>query len=408
MIHDLLVIGGGAGGCFAAIRVAELHPGAKIGILEAARHPLSKVAISGGGRCNVTHACFDPEKLIGYYPRGHQVLLKPFRRFQPRDIVKWFERKGIRLKTEPDGRIFPVSDQSDTIIRCFLQAMQGAGIRCMTSTRALRWFKQPGQSLWQVETMDGQSLTARFLLISAGSDQRTWDELKRVGHTVVYPVPSLFTFQIRDSLLTDLQGISLPEVRLTVPRFQLEASGPLLITHWGLSGPAVLKLSAWGARDLFQAGYVFDLKVQWWPDKTEEEIMQLLRDACRQNPKKQVHNLTFGVFPSRLWKYSCVKAGIPEKVNGSEVGTQRLAALAKILSGDRYRVTGKSAFKEEFVTAGGIALDEIDFDSFESRLLSGLYLVGEVLDIDALTGGFNFQAAWTGAAIAAEAISKRL
>lgn len=408
MTYDLMVIGGGAAGCFAAIRLAELHRGAKICILEAARKPLGKVEISGGGRCNVTHACFEPEALVKFYPRGEKELLEPFQRFQPKDLVDWFSKKGVRIKKEPDGRMFPESDDSATIINCFLQAIRKSNIELLTSTRAVDWSHNQGEKLWRVKVMDGRELQSRFLLITAGSDQRTWDMLKKAGHTVIFPVPSLFTFQIRDKELIALQGISKANVVLSIPQFDLRASGPLLITHWGLSGPAVLRLSAWGARELYRCGYVFDLMVNWMVDVSTDQVVNQLKLLCDQNPKKQIHNLVLGDFPARLWKYLCLKSGIPDKVNGSEIGKARLDTLSITLTQDTYRVTGKSTFKEEFVTAGGVELSEIDFSKFESRKMPGLFLAGEVLNIDALTGGFNFQAAWTGAEIVAQAVRRSL
>ena len=406
MIYDLVVIGGGAGGCFCAIRLGELKPGSKIVVLEAGRKPLSKVEISGGGRCNVTHACFDPEELIQYYPRGGDQLLEPFKKFQPKDIVSWFNSKGVKIKKENDGRMFPVSDSSTTIISTFLNTMKRLGIELLTSTRAVNWEKDKTGSFWKITLMDGRSFAAKNLLISSGSDQRTWDYLKKEGHTIVDPVPSLFTFPTKDKTLTALQGISRPMARVRIPEFKLESEGPLLITHWGLSGPAILKLSAWGARELYRCGYTFDLHVNW----AAEDITTLkikIKALFLQQTKKKVHNLPVNDIPSRLWKYLCTRSGISEMVNCSEMGNVLTDKLLNTLTQDNYRVIGKTTFKEEFVTAGGVDLKNIDLTRFESKITPGLFLVGEVLNIDALTGGFNFQAAWTEAEIAARALAKQ-
>jgi predicted Rossmann fold flavoprotein len=404
MIYDLVAIGGGAGGCFAAIRLAELRQGAKIVVLEAGRKPLSKVEISGGGRCNVTHACFDPDELIKYYPRGGNELLKPFRIFQPKDMIAWFNAKGVKIKKEEDGRMFPASDSSSTVIACFLNTMKRLGIELMTSTRAVSWEKDKTNSFWNIKLMDGRVLSAKNLLISSGSDQRTWDFLKKEGHTIINPVPSLFTFQIKDKTLTALQGISRPSCRLQIPEFNFKSEGPLLITHWGLSGPAVLKLSAWGARELYQCGYTFDLLVNW-ADEDSTTLRLKIKTLCQQQTKKRVQNLVVNEIPSRLWKYVCVKSGIGEMLNCSEVGNVLLDKLVNMLTRDSYRVIGKSTFIEEFVTAGGVELKEINLHRFESKIVPGLFLAGEVLNIDALTGGFNFQAAWTGAELVARALA---
>ena len=408
MTFDLIVIGGGAGGFFTAIRLAEIFPGAKISILEAARKPLSKVEISGGGRCNVTHACFDPEELTKFYPRGQKELLGPFNHFQPADLVEWFRSKGVKLKKESDGRMFPVTDKSSTIINCFMDAIRASGIQLQTSTRASDWTYIENEKQWKVKLFDGRIMNSKYLLIASGSDQRTWDSLKGMGHNIISPVPSLFTFNIRDKNLTSLMGISKADVHLSIPALNLETNGPLLITHWGMSGPAILKLSAWGARVLYDCGYVFDLVVNWMGEESRESIRNRLQALIKENQRRYIINLSFTDNPARLWKYFCSRAEIPDQLNGAETGKKHLDRLADVLCRDVYRVTGKSTFKEEFVTAGGVDLKEIDMKNFESKIRPDLFLVGEVLNIDALTGGYNFQAAWTGAELAATSIADKI
>ena len=408
MIYDLVVVGAGAGGCYTAIRLAEFYPGAKICILEAAKKPLSKVEISGGGRCNVTHACYDPVKLSTYYPRGEKELVEAFKKFQPRDLVEWFSERKIKLKTEADGRVFPVTDTSSTIIDCFLSEIRKRKIELLTSTRVKAWHFEAESKKWNVELMDGRILKSEFLLLSCGSDQRVWNELKSTGYDIIPPVPSLFTFNIVHKELQELMGISKEYVRLSIPSISQHAEGPLLITHWGLSGPAILKLSAWGARELNSCGYVFDLKVNWLGTETFEGFATKLNTIIKENPKKYIQSIAMKDFPSRLWKYLCARAEIGEFTSGAEFGKKQLKRLEDVLLRDTYRVTGKSTFKEEFVTAGGVDLSEINMEKFESKRQPGLFMVGEILNIDAITGGFNFQAAWMGAHIAATGMSQTL
>ena len=408
MKFDVIIIGGGAGGCFAAIRIAELFPGASICILESARKPLSKVEISGGGRCNVTHACFDPEELINYYPRGSKELLGPFYHFQPSDMIEWLKGKGVRVKQEEDGRMFPESDSSMTIINCFMTAIHKQGIQLRLSTRATQWGFSPEKGTWDVELFDGTRLASTYLLIATGSDQRTWETLKSIGHNIISPVPSLFTFNIKDKNLTALPGISKSNVIVSIPKFKLESTGPLLITHWGLSGPAILKLSAWGARVLYDCNYVFDVVVNWTGNDEVQDTLNWVKAMSRNQGKKQVNNVVVDNIPSRLWKYLCTRAGLEETMTCAEMSNKHIDSLVTALCKDSYRVSGKSTFKDEFVTAGGLDLKQIDMRRFESKIAPGLFFAGEVLNIDALTGGFNFQAAWTGAEIAAEAIAEKL
>ena len=404
MRYDLIVIGAGAAGCFAAIRLLERIPGLSVCLLEAGRTPLAKVSISGGGRCNVTHACFAPDELTTYYPRGARELRGPFHRFQPRDMIDWLARQGVRTKIERDGRVFPVTDSSQTIVDCFLGRLRALGAEWRTSTRVVDLGRNEDGS-WHVRLRDGVSLEARKLLVATGSDARIWEILNALGHTIVPPVPSLFTFNIPYKPLHALQGLSVPHALLQIPEMKLRAEGPLLITHWGLSGPAVLRLSAWGARRMHETGYAFNLSVNWggWANPGMGESW--LADLMAEHPRRQLANVHTGIFATRLWQYLLDRAGISVDTLCADMGKKKILPLLRVLTTDNYPVSGKSTFKEEFVTAGGIDLREIDFRTFQSRKVEGLFLAGEVLDIDALTGGFNFQAAWTGAELAAESIA---
>lgn len=405
MNFDVIITGGGAAGCFASIQLSEFRPGTRIAIIEAGKKILSKVEVSGGGRCNVTHACYDPEELITYYPRGQRELLGPFYSFQPSDMISWLDEHGVIVKTEDDGRIFPITDNSETIIQCFKKAMSLHGVNIMTSTRVTSLSST--QTGWEIKTNTG-TLTSKVLMIATGSDQRMWDHLESSGHTIVKPVPSLFTFNIKNPLLHELMGSSVLRTKVSIPKLKLHAEGPMLITHWGLSGPAILKLSAWGARQLFDVNYQFDISVNWIDVENEIESIEWWEKATAEHRAKKVYNLPTSIFTSRLWKYLCNRAGFAEETTIAQIDIRKRNQFLELLRNDIYKVTGKSTFKEEFVTAGGVELKEIDFTKFASRKVERLYLAGEVLNIDALTGGFNFQAAWTGAHLAAKGIAKEL
>ncbi len=398
--YNLIVIGGGAAGFFCAINYVEKNEGARVIILEASHQVLSKVRISGGGRCNVTNVISDPIELSKYYPRGERELIGPFNRFCSEDTRDWFEQRGVMLKVEDDGRVFPESNQSESIIDCLLQLCKAYKIEIETSSRVKRFKKQNSQ--WQIETITNDYITDA-LFIATGSDARIWDELDSLGHSIVSAVPSLFTFNIKEIELNELTGISVPKAICKITKHNLVSSGPLLITHWGLSGPAILKLSAWGARDLYDDGYRFDLNVNWI-DISQDEAILHIKEGVKNIGNKLLCNSTFFNIPMRLWKYFCQRAMIDIHLTLPQMSLQQIKSLSSVLTNDIYRVEGKSIFKEEFVTAGGIQLKEINFKSFESKICPGLYLAGEVLNIDAITGGFNFQAAWTGAYIASQSI----
>ena len=406
MAECLVVVGGGAAGFFAAIAAAEANPSARVLLLEKSAQYLGKVRISGGGRCNVTHSCFDPRELVEFYPRGGQELLGPFTRFACGDTMEWFEDRGIELKVESDGRVFPVSDNSETIVQCLESMADTAGV--IRETQAgLKNLARLDSGMWRVELESGASIDADRVLLAPGSSKKIWDVLSGLGHRIVPPVPSLFTFNIRDPRLAELSGVSVSNVRVTVPVGGLETEGPLLITHWGLSGPAVLKMSAFGARWMADQDHRFTMYVNWLPqfevEDLIEELNSLRKDVSHQR-KRVLSNAMFGI-PLRLWRSLGAFARIPESANWSDLSKPQLRKWAEVLTESAFTVVGKSTNKDEFVTAGGISLSEVSFTTMESRIVPGLYFAGEVLDIDALTGGFNFQAAWTTGWIAGHAMA---
>lgn len=397
---DIIIAGGGAAGFFTAINIAERNPKLKIAILERGKEVLSKVRISGGGRCNVTHACFVPNDFVKFYPRGEKELRGPFNRFSSGDTIEWFERQGVALKIEEDGRMFPVTDSSQTIIDCFLAAAKKFSIQILTG--------QSIQSLyhavthWKIETQN-ETYLAEKLVMATGSNPKMWEMLQELGHTIVPPVPSLFTFNIKDARIKNLMGVS-ALATVKVKGSKLEASGPTLITHWGMSGPGILRLSAWGARELADKNYHFTIIVNWLNEVEFDECDATLRELKLDNAKKTVGRKSPFDFPNRLWESLVIAAGIDPDSRWADLTKTQLTALATELTQGEYPVNGKSTFKEEFVTAGGIDLKEVNFKTMQSKLYDSLYFAGEVVNIDAITGGFNFQNAWTGGFIAAEAI----
>ena len=402
---NIIIIGGGAAGFFAAIRAAECNPAAQVIILEKSKDVLGKVKVSGGGRCNLTHACFVPRELSKFYPRGEKELLGPFNRFACGDTIEWFEKRGVKTKIEADGRMFPVSDDSQTIVDCLWAAARKSGVNIYTNT-ALKALHAPSVSNpnWIIETAQ-QKLFAQQVMIASGSSPSMWAILAQLGHTIIEPVPSLFTFNIKDPRLTDLLGISVPLAEVKVEGSKLSSTGPLLITHWGMSGPAILKLSAWGARELAALQYKFAIRINWIMAKLEN-TRQDLEDLKQEDGRKMVSaNTQFGL-PIRLWKRLVGATGIRDDKRWADLSKKEIQTLAEELTQGRFQVNGKSTFKEEFVTAGGVDLKEVDFKTFGSKLFPGLFFAGEVLNIDAITGGFNFQAAWTGGWIAGEAMAK--
>jgi len=403
---QIAIIGGGAAGFFAAIACAEANPSCRVTIFERGKAVLEKVRVSGGGRCNVTHACYDARALTQFYPRGSRELLGPFLQFGPEETVAWFARRGVPLKTETDGRMFPVTDDSATIINCFQQAARAAGVQVNIGARVERLEPVGGEWLLHLGGVP-QPLHFAKILVAYGSNPAIWENLKTLGHTVVDPVPSLFTFNTKDTRLRELAGVSVPDAALRIPGAKLSARGPLLVTHWGLSGPGILRLSAWGARDLHACGYHFPLEINWLGEKTGPEIVETLSGLKTTFAKKTIWANALFEIPLRLWQRLLAAAGISETLRWADLDKKSLLAMAAQLGSATFQIAGKSTFKEEFVTAGGVSLKEINFKNFESRLHPNLFMAGEVLDIDAITGGFNFQAAWTGAWLAGHAMARK-
>lgn len=392
---DVIIAGGGPAGFFAAIRCAELNPQFRILIIEKASQTLGKVIISGGGRCNVTHACFEPAQLITYYPRGGNELRGAFTKFQPKDTIEWFESRNVKLKTESDGRMFPVTDDSNTIANCLREAAKDAGIKVHVGTALLKVEKnQMGRFQLEVRS-EAQvfHLQTKKLLIATGSDSKTREIVKSLGHSIVEPVPSLFTFNIKDKRIDGLAGVSVENVTLKMD--SITTQGALLITHWGLSGPAVLRCSAWGARILFDKKYSSPLTINWLGSYTFDsaiEVLQRNKDWKENARKKVSSHSAFSQIPLRLWKQ--LTDFIGDK-NWGDLSKTELRKLAQELTAGEFTIQGKGIFKEEFVTCGGVKLSEVDFKTMQSKMVDNLFFAGEVLDIDGITGGFNFQSSWT-------------
>ena len=397
---DILIVGAGAAGFFTAINLAEKKPNLKIAILERGKEVLTKVRISGGGRCNVTHANFVPNELARNYPRGEKELRGPFHQFCSGDTVEWFEKHGVELKIEDDGRMFPVSNSSQTIIDCFENAAKKSGISVLTN-QSVKSIFQTGD-FWKVET-NTETFICEKLVITTGSNPKIWDVLSQLGHAIIPAVPSLFTFNIKDIRIKDLMGLS-AIANVKVKNTNLSASGPLLITHWGMSGPGILKLSAWGARILADKKYQFEIEVNWLNSVTFEETLETLKILKLEHAKKSVRNKVHFDLPNRLWENLVIGADINCET-WADLNKNQLHNLANQLTSGTFEANGKSTFKDEFVTAGGIDLKEINFKTMESKLLKNLYFAGEIVNIDAITGGFNFQNAWTSGFIAANAIN---
>ncbi|MEO0927310.1 MAG: NAD(P)/FAD-dependent oxidoreductase [Cyanobacteria bacterium J06643_13] len=407
---NVIVIGGGAAGFFGAIACSEANPNLRVTLIEAGTKPLAKVRISGGGRCNVTHHCFEPARLVENYPRGGKALRGAFSRFQPQDTVQWYQSRGVKLKTEADGRMFPITDSSSTIIDCLMQSAQKAGVDLRTGVgvkTVKQYLDREGKSYFQVELKNERVLKCDRLLIATGSNPLGYRWAKNLGHKVESAVPSLFTFNIKDPRLQGLAGVSVgnAQLKLGTGKNRLEQTGALLITHWGISGPGVLKLSAWGARSLFDLKYNSCLQINWLPKYNQEDLKEILSTLKQTNPQKKIVNYCPVELPKRLWQSLISYAGIkPDKV-WSEISKKELNKLVSEIAQGQYEVKGKGVFKDEFVTCGGVSLKEVNFKTMESKKCPGLYFAGEILDIDGVTGGFNFQSAWTTSWLAGQAIA---
>ncbi|WP_103865387.1 NAD(P)/FAD-dependent oxidoreductase [Aquimarina sp. I32.4] len=400
MQYDLIIVGGGAAGFFTAINVAENNPELKIAILERGKEVLSKVRISGGGRCNVTHAEFIPNELSKNYPRGEKELKGPFHTFMTGDVMEWFDRRGVALKIEEDGRVFPVSDSSETIINCFLSTVKQLGVEILKN-HIVKDFYQKDRG-WIIQTNQANFVTKK-LMIATGSNPKIWKQLQKLEHQTIEAVPSLFTFNIKDSRITNLSGV-VTNATVRVKQSKLSSEGALLITHWGMSGPAILKLSAWGAVELNAKQYDFEIVINWLYEYSQHEVFEELKALKEQYAKQQMYKYAQFGLPKRLWQSLVLASGIKNDMRWADTNKTQLKLLSDQLTQGVFAVKGKSTFKEEFVTAGGVDLKEIDFKTFQSKKHKNLYFAGEVLNIDAITGGFNFQNAWTGAYIAAQAI----
>ncbi len=399
MIYEVVIIGGGAAGFFAAINLSLA--GEKVLILEKSNKVLSKVKVSGGGRCNVTHACFEPRELAANYPRGEKELLGPFHRFYTSDTIEWFAERGIELKIEEDGRMFPITDSSQTIIDCFIKEQEEKGIKLWKQAEVVKVEKE---GLFKITLKDGQLIESKRLVTATGGGNKAkhYDFIEALGHHVLSPIPSLFTFNLKGHASNALMGIS-HEATVHLKGTNFEASGPVLFTHWGMSGPAILKLSAQAAAFLHQKHYEFDYAVCWLPN-----AQRFINEHRKVSAAQSVLSTKPTDFTKRFWLYLLERAKIEQEKNWADLTAYEMELLKAVLEEDIYHAKGKTTFKEEFVSCGGVDLKEINPKTMESKLLSGLYFCGEVMNVDALTGGFNFQAAWTTAWLVAQKINQEL
>lgn len=404
MRKRLIVIGGGAGGFFCAVNAARLHPDLTVTILEKTSKILSKVRISGGGRCNVTHALFDVPEMSKRYPRGQNFVKKSFHQFFTTDTIQWFEQRGVKLKAEKDGRMFPVSDSSQSIIDCLLQEanLYGVDIRMNAEVKSL----ESRKGHFEIQLASGQALSADYVCLATGGYPKAamFDWLKNLGHQFAEPVPSLFTFNLPKHPITALMGVSVEKARVKIEGSKLAEEGPVLITHWGLSGPAVLRLSAWGARQLAMSQWQFTIHISWLPKSNEQTLKEEWQQIRRSQPTKKINNINTQL-PARLWQFLLEQSGISHEMRFADLPAKAENTLIKNLVDYVLEVKGKTTFKEEFVTAGGVNLGEVDANTMMSKKVSNLFFAGEVLDVDGITGGFNFQHAWTSGWIAAKSIS---
>ncbi len=400
----LVVIGGGAAGFFCAVNAARMNPALEVILLEKTNKILSKVKVSGGGRCNVTHSCFEIADMVRNYPRGANFLKKAFHQFFTTDTIKWFSDRGVMLKKEEDGRMFPVTDSSQTIIDCLMREADQYGVQVKMKSEVERIV---ADSTFRLEFQGGHSIPADFVCIASGGYPKTemfaW--LKQTGHTIEEPVPSLFTFNMPGNKVRELPGISVNDARVRVAGSKLSSAGPLLITHWGMSGPAILRLSAWGAREFAACNYQFTILVNWLGEMKEPQLLEKFRSLRFELASQKINNRNPLGLPQRLWQYLLEESGINPELRWADLPAKEQNRLIKNCCGQEFQVSGKTTFKEEFVTAGGIKLGEIDPNTMQSKIQPGLFFAGEIMDVDGITGGFNFQHAWTSGYIAAKSIA---
>lgn len=399
------MIGGGAAGFFCAVNAARINPGLEVVILEKTSKLLSKVRISGGGRCNTTHTCFDIAAMSKKYPRGGNFVKKTFHQFFTNDTIKWFEERGVKLKAEEDGRMFPVTDSSQTIIDCLLQEANKYNVKIYLQTEVRSLKSEKGR--FHIRLSDLRHLTSDFVCIACGGYPKTsmFDWLKELGHTIEEPVPSLFTFNMPGHPITKLMGVSVENARVKIMGTKLEQGGPLLITHWGLSGPAVLKLSAWGARDLKERNWEFGITVSWLPEFNEQQLAERFQSIRFEIASQKISNRNPFGLPQRLWEFLLEYSEVNIERRWADLPAKEQNKLIKNLCACEFTIKGKTTFKEEFVTAGGIKLNEVDANTMMSKKIANLFFAGEILDVDGITGGFNFQHAWTSGFIAARSIA---
>lgn len=410
MSKTLIVIGGGAAGIFCAANAARLNPSLKVVVLEKSNKLLSKVLISGGGRCNCTHACFEISEIVKYYPRGSKFVRKTFHQFFTTDTVQWFEERGVKLKTEADGRMFPVTDRSSTIAECLLREISryNVDVRMQAEVATIDIPDNTAKTCrFHIGLKDGRKLDADYLVIAAGGYPKSamFDWIVSTGHSIEMPVPSLFTFNTPGNPLTQLMGVTVPAANVKIGGTKFEQTGPVLITHWGLSGPAILKLSAMAARELADSAYKFTIRINWLPGEHEQSLAGKFSNYRYELAGQKIHNRNPFGLPSRLWSYFLNHAGINETKRWADLTVKEQHKLVALLVSNTIEVSGKTTFKEEFVTAGGIKLSEIDPQTMQSKIVNGLFFAGEIMDVDGVTGGFNFQHAWTSGFIAAKAVA---
>lgn len=406
MKKHLVVIGGGAAGFFCAVNAARMNPALKVTITEKTNKLLSKVKVSGGGRCNVTHACFDIADMSESYPRGRHFVKKAFHQFFTTDTIQWFEERGVKLKAEKDGRMFPMTDSSQTIIDCLMREADKYGVEVMMQAEVKKISVINGK--WSIRLSDSRLLTSDYTCIASGGYPKSsmFEWLKEIGHTIEEPVPSLFTFNLPGHPVTKLMGVSVEKAKVKITGTKLDEQGPLLITHWGMSGPVILRLSAWGARDLAICNWRFTILVNWLPDFNEQSVREKFQQLRIEHASLKVENKnTFGL-PSRLWEFLAEQSGVKQEWRWADLPSAVQNRFIKNLCTYTCEVKGKTTFKEEFVTAGGIKLSEIDANTMMSKKIPNLFFAGEVMDVDGITGGFNFQHAWTSGFIAAKSITE--